>query len=57
MLLADGVLPEVGHTVFMVATWLFSALTIGVVALSLYRLLPKRPRSAVPPRRDQGRRR
>jgi hypothetical protein len=50
--LTDALL-ELGHGVFMVMTWLFTALTLFVVGLALYRLLPKRPRSAVPAHDDE----
>lgn len=35
---------EFGHDLFMIATWLFTALTLFVVGLALYRLAPRRPR-------------
>ena len=35
-------LKEITHEVFMVSTWLFTAITLFVLVLALYRLVPKR---------------
>lgn len=42
-------LGEVAHDAFTVATWGFTAITLFVVALALYRLVPRRPENLVEP--------
>lgn len=44
---------QVVHTGFMATSWVFTGLTLFVVGLSLYRLIPKRPRHPVLPRRRE----
>jgi hypothetical protein len=44
-----------GHDVFMVATWLFTAMTVFIVGLSLHRLLPRRRRDVLGGRREERR--
>jgi hypothetical protein len=44
-----------GHDIFMVATWLFTAMTVFIVGLSLHRLLPRRRRDVLGDRRKERR--
>jgi hypothetical protein len=47
----SDLLLALGHDLFMVATWLFTAMTLFIVGLSLHRLLPRRRRDLLG---DQG---
>jgi hypothetical protein len=37
-----GMVLEVTHDAFMASTWLFTALTLFIVGVALYRLVPRR---------------
>ncbi len=37
-----GMLLEVTHDAFMASTWIFTALTLFIVGVALYRLVPRR---------------
>ncbi|HXT45227.1 MAG TPA: hypothetical protein VN748_14120 [Pseudonocardiaceae bacterium] len=44
-----ALLKAITHDVFMMTTWLFTAITLFVVALALYRLTPKRQANLITP--------
>ncbi|MCW2719698.1 hypothetical protein [Pseudonocardia sp.] len=54
-----GQLLQMVHDGFMATSWVFTALTLAIVGLSLYRLIPKRPANPIVSRErpDHGRRR
>lgn len=45
-----ALLEAMTHDVFMAATWLFTAITLFVLGLALYRLMPKRAVNLIAPR-------
>jgi hypothetical protein len=44
-----ALLQAITHDVFMATTWLFTAITLFVVALALYRLAAKRQTNLIAP--------
>jgi hypothetical protein len=49
----SDLLLALGHDLFMVATWLFTAMTLFIVGLSLHRLLPRRRRDLLGDQREE----
>jgi hypothetical protein len=44
-------LRQLTHDGFTATSWVFTALTLFIVGLSLYRLVPRRPTNPIAPRR------
>lgn len=48
-------LEGITHDGFMIGTWLFTGLTLVVVGLALFRLIPRNPTNPIaPPSRDDA---